>query len=67
MQTQQTIIFFGTVSNSAISRISKNGRKYIAFGVAISDRNPRLFITTSLPLGSRATSPSRSRQALALS
>jgi len=32
MQTQQTITFFGAVSNSATSRISKNGRKYTAFG-----------------------------------
>ena len=40
MQTEQTITLFGTVSNSATSRISKNGRKYTAFGVAIiSDRN----------------------------
>jgi hypothetical protein len=39
MQTQQTITFFGIVSNSATSRITKNGRKYTAFGVAIiSDR-----------------------------
>ena len=67
MQTQQTITLFGTVSNSATSRISKNGRKYIAFGVAISDRNPRLFITTSLPSASRATSPSLSRPAPASS
>ncbi len=44
MQTQQTITLLGTVSNSAISRISKNGRKYIAFGVAIiSDRNLQAF------------------------
>jgi hypothetical protein len=45
MQTQQTITFFGTVSNSATSRISKNGRKYTAFGVAIisSDRNLQAF------------------------
>jgi len=35
MQTQQTIAFFGTVSNSASSRTSKTGRKYTAFGVAI--------------------------------
>jgi hypothetical protein len=42
MQTQQTITLFGTVSNSATSRISKNGRKYTAFGVAIiPDRNLR--------------------------
>ena len=40
MQTQQTITLFGTVSNSATSRTSKNGRKYTAFGVAIiADRS----------------------------
>ncbi|MDQ2946738.1 MAG: single-stranded DNA-binding protein, partial [Acidobacteriota bacterium] len=40
MQTQQTITFFGTVSNSASSRVTKNGRKYTAFGVSIiADRN----------------------------
>jgi hypothetical protein len=43
MQTHQTITLFGTVSNSATSRISKNGRKYTAFGVAISDRNLQAF------------------------
>jgi chorismate mutase len=44
MQTQQTITFFGIVSNSATSRITKNGRKYTAFGVAIiSDRNLQAF------------------------
>jgi hypothetical protein len=44
MQTQQTITLFCTVSNSATSRISKNGHKYTAFGVAIiSDRNPQVF------------------------
>ena len=44
MQTQQTITLFGTVSNSATSRTSKNGRKYTAFGVAIiSDRNLQAF------------------------
>jgi hypothetical protein len=44
MQTQQTITFFGTVSNSATSRISKSGREYIAFGVSIiSDRNLQAF------------------------
>jgi len=44
MQTQQTITLFGTVSNSATSRISKNGRKYTAFGVSIiSDRNQPAF------------------------
>ena len=44
MQTLQTITLFGTVSNSATSRISKNGRKYTAFGVAIiSDRNRQAF------------------------
>jgi hypothetical protein len=44
MQNQQTITLFGTVSNSAISRTSKNGRKYTAFGVSIiSDRNLQAF------------------------
>jgi hypothetical protein len=44
MQTQQTITFFGTVSNSATSRISRNGREYTAFGVSIiSDRNLQAF------------------------
>jgi hypothetical protein len=44
MQTQQTITLFGTVSNPAISRTSKNGRKYTAFGVSIiSDRNLQAF------------------------
>jgi single-stranded DNA-binding protein len=44
MQTQQTITLFGTVSNSAISRTSKNGRKYTAFGVSmIYDRNRQEF------------------------
>ena len=44
MQTQQIITLFGTVSNSATSRTSKTGRKYIAFGVAIiSDRNLQAF------------------------
>jgi hypothetical protein len=40
MQTQQTITLFGTVGNSASSRIIETGRKHTAFGVAIiSDRN----------------------------
>jgi hypothetical protein len=44
MQTQQTITLLGTVSNSATSRITKNGRKYTAFGVSIiSDRNLQAF------------------------
>jgi hypothetical protein len=44
MQTQQTITLFGTVSNSASSRITRNGRKYTAFGVAIiGDRNLQAF------------------------
>jgi hypothetical protein len=44
MQTQHTITLFGTVSNSASSRITKNGRKYTAFGVVIiSDRNRQAF------------------------
>ena len=43
MQTQQTIAFFATVSNSATSRTSKTGRKYNAFGVSICDRNLQAF------------------------
>ena len=31
----KTITFFATVSNSASSRTSKNGRNYTAFGVSI--------------------------------
>jgi hypothetical protein len=41
---KEAITLFGTVSNSATSRISRNGRKYTAFGVAIiSDRNLQAF------------------------
>jgi hypothetical protein len=48
MQTQQTITLFGTVSNPAISRTSKNGRKYTAFGVSTSPTETfRPFTTTS--------------------
>ena len=44
MQTKQTITLFGTVSNSATSHISKNGRKYTDFGIAIiSDCNLQAF------------------------
>jgi hypothetical protein len=44
MQAQQTITLFGTVSNAATSRISKKGRKYTAFGVAvIGDRSRPAF------------------------
>jgi single-stranded DNA-binding protein len=44
MQTQQTMTLFGTISNSSSCRITKNGRKYTAFGVAIiSDRNLQAF------------------------
>ena len=35
MQTLKTITLFATVSNSASSRTSKNGRNYTAFGVSI--------------------------------
>jgi hypothetical protein len=35
MQTLKTITFFGTVSNSATSRSSRNGRNYTAFDVSI--------------------------------
>jgi single-stranded DNA-binding protein len=44
MKTQQTITLFGTISNPAVSRTSKNGRTYTAFGVSIvSDRNRQEF------------------------
>lgn len=44
MQTLKTITFFATVSNAAISRTSKNGRHYTAFGVTIlSPERNRLF------------------------
>jgi hypothetical protein len=44
MQIQQTITLFGTVSNPAVSRTSRNGRSYTAFGVSIiSDRNLQAF------------------------
>ena len=44
MQTQQTITLFGTISNPAVTRTSKTGRKYAAFGVSIiSDRNLQAF------------------------
>jgi hypothetical protein len=44
MQTQQTITLFSTVSNPAVSRTSKNGRSYTAFGVSIiSYRNLQAF------------------------
>ncbi|WP_433965919.1 hypothetical protein [Tunturiibacter gelidiferens] len=40
----QSITFFGTVSNSATSRTSKTGRRYTAFGVSIiSDRDHQAF------------------------
>ncbi len=39
MQTQKTITLFATVSNSATSRTSKNGRNYTAFGVSILDND----------------------------
>ena len=44
MQTLKTITLFATVSNSATSRTSKNGRNYTAFGVSIldNDRQPDL-------------------------
>jgi hypothetical protein len=38
MQTLKTITLFGTVSNSAISRTSCNGRHYTAFGVSILNK-----------------------------
>jgi hypothetical protein len=43
-----------TVSNSATSRISKNGRKYTSFGIAIiSDRNLQAFHYNVVALGKR--------------
>jgi hypothetical protein len=41
MQILKTITLFGTVSNPAVSRTSRNGRPYTAFGVSIfsKDRN----------------------------
>jgi DUF1009 family protein len=54
MRTQQTITFFGTVSNSATSRTSKTGRKYTAFGVSIiSDRNLQAFHYNVVALGNQ--------------
>lgn len=35
MQTLKIITLFGTVSNAATSRTSRNGRHYTAFGVSI--------------------------------
>jgi hypothetical protein len=68
MQTQQTITIFGTVSNSASSRITKNGRKYTAFGVAvISDRNLQAFSYNVVAWGKEGTSSSPSRRGLASS
>ncbi len=68
MQTLKTITFFATVSNSATSRTSKNGRNYTAFGVSILDSNrTRRSTTTSLPSANRATSPASSRKAPASS
>ena len=52
MQTQQTITLFGIVSNSASSRITKNGSKYTVFGLAIiSDRNLQAFSYNVVPWG----------------
>jgi hypothetical protein len=39
MQTFKTITFFGTGSNSATTRTSRNGQQYTAFGVSILDSN----------------------------
>ena len=39
MQTLKTITFFATVSNSATSRTSKNGRNYTAFGISVLDND----------------------------
>ena len=44
MQTQQTITLFGTISNPAVTRTSKTGREYAAFGVSIiSEGNLQAF------------------------
>jgi hypothetical protein len=60
MQTQHTITLFGTVSNSATSRISKNGREYTAFGVAIiSDRNLEAFHYNVVAFGNGPPSTKR--------
>ena len=68
MQIKQTITLFGTVSNSATSRISRNGRKYTAFGVAIiSDRNLQAFHYNVVAFATRAASPNASRHELASS
>jgi hypothetical protein len=61
MQTQQTITFFGTVSDSATNRTSKTGRKYTAFGVPIiSDRN----LPLPFPICKRTESRSRLKEHL---
>jgi hypothetical protein len=58
MQTQQTITLFGTVSNSASSRISKNGHKYTAFGVSIiADRNLQAFHYNVVAFGKQGQTP----------
>ena len=67
MQTLKTITFFGTVSNPASSRTSKNGRHYTAFGVSILDKIERRSTTTSSPSASRASSRADSRKATASS
>ena len=62
MQTQQTITFFGTVSNSATSRTSKTGRKYTAFGVSIiSDRNLQAFHYNVVAFGKQPVATRRHR------
>jgi Single-strand binding protein family len=44
MQHQQAITLYGTVSNPAVSRTSKNGRTYSAFGVEfISDQDRQAY------------------------
>ena len=65
MQTLKTITFFATVSNSASSRTTKNGRDYTAFGGFHPLRRPApdLPLQRPLPSASRATSPSRCRKA----
>ena len=66
MQTLKTITFFATVSNSASSRTSKNGRNYTAFGVSIlSDDRRQTFHYNVVAFGKQVTSPSRCRKARA--
>ncbi len=59
MQTLKTITFFGTVSNPATSRTSKNGRHYTAFGVLILDSNRQTFHYNVVAFGKQGKFASR--------